>query len=293
MRTRLTIGPIIVLVILGLLWLDAEVFRATRPAISGLILLLALGGWAEFSDMAGMGRKGERSHLGLRVLGALSILYFHGLAWWTSTGGEEVASREAFLLGAGVFGTVFGAFSLVVFRRDFLTHYRGVQETLLSSLLLGFLFSYLIKIYHVGEEGPRLALLFFLGVKGTDIFAYLVGRTLGKHRFLAVSPKKSVEGCVGALVWSCLWFSLAGPALLPDLFVWWEGIVSGIILGVAAQIGDYAESLVKREYQIKDSRALLPEFGGVLDMIDSLIFPGFLFWCWVRLQPAAQAILEG
>ncbi len=282
MRTRLIIGPIIVLTVLGLLFLDFQFFPELLPAMSGLITLLALVGWVEFSQMAGFGPKSPHANLSLRVLGGVAILYFH-LATWYASVSSNAPSADSLLL-IGVFGSVFLTFSLVVFRKDFLQHYRGVHQSVLAHLMFGVLFSYLIRIYHVPDVGVKLAVLFFLGVKGTDIFAYLVGRAIGKHRFLAVSPKKSAEGCVGALIWACLWFSLAPQWLVPDLFTWWEGVISGIIIGVAAQIGDYAESLIKREYQTKDSQSLLPEFGGVLDMIDSLVFPGFLFWSWVQLS---------
>jgi phosphatidate cytidylyltransferase len=148
----------------------------------------------------------------------------------------------------------------------------------LGVLFCGWLFSSLERIYL--EGGLAGGAVFLLGIKGTDISAYLVGRAIGRHRFLAVSPKKTLEGCAAALGWGGLWFALAPQRLAGAGFPWWQGALAGIILSVAAQIGDYSESLLKREYQVKDSSRLLPEFGGALDLIDSLIFPGYLYW-WV------------
>ncbi len=119
---------------------------------------------------------------------------------------------------------------------------------------------------------------FVLGVKGNDIAAYFTGRAIGRHTFLKVSPKKTLEGCAAAVIFSAVWF--VGASLLwPGRFFHWpQAILLGIIFSVTVQVGDLAESLIKRSCGVKDSAALLPEFGGVLDLIDSTIFSGFLFW---------------
>ena len=67
-----------------------------------------------------------------------------------------------------------------------------------------------------------------------------------------------------------------------DVFPWPRGILLGIILSVASQVGDLSESLIKRYYQVKDSGILLPEFGGVLDLTDSFSYCGLLFWLFLE-----------
>ena len=79
------------------------------------------------------------------------------------------------------------------------------------------------------------------------------------------------------------WFCGAGYWLPEYFFEWPWAILFGIILSVSTQLGDLTESVLKRYYRVKDSASLLPEFGGVLDLIDSFLFSGFLFWCLLSI----------
>lgn len=106
----------------------------------------------------------------------------------------------------------------------------------------------------------------------SDTGAYFTGRSLGKHRMAPyISPKKSWEGAIGGMLAA----TIAGALLVPLLGLP-IGAVGGALLGtigsVAAQIGDLAESLLKRQVDIKDSGHLIPGHGGILDRIDSLLF---------------------
>ena len=150
MRTRLIIGPFIVLAVLGFFWVDATWLSEGRPATSGLVALLAALGWWEFSGMAGLGSGGERASKSLRGFGLLAVLFFHGAAWYSARVSTSLPFETLAVYGMG--GTVLGAFSLVVFRREFLRQYRGVHETIIGVLLLGFLFSHVLRIYQ-GEPG--------------------------------------------------------------------------------------------------------------------------------------------
>ena len=110
---------------------------------------------------------------------------------------------------------------------------------------------------------------------GTDISAYVIGRHFGKHKFSKVSPKKSVEGCIGGAI---------GAILLMLAYTYFANtywgmnysylfiIGMGVILSLVGQIGDFAASSIKRFVDIKDYSNLIPGHGGMLDRIDSLIF---------------------
>jgi len=120
--------------------------------------------------------------------------------------------------------------------------------------------------------------------KCCDIGAYITGRLIGRNRMTPkLSPKKTWEGAAGglalavivAVVGSCL-----GPR--PPLF-WLKGSAFGIALGGAGMLGDLAESLLKREGQKKDASSAVPGFGGILDVIDSLLFAAPISYLWLNL----------
>lgn len=104
-----------------------------------------------------------------------------------------------------------------------------------------------------------------------DSAAYFVGTAWGRHKlFEAVSPNKTWEGAIAGLVTAVAAFVVAGEALLPYLSLQ-EAVVCGIIVGIFGQVGDMVESKLKRDAGVKDSSALIPGHGGMLDRFDSLI----------------------
>jgi phosphatidate cytidylyltransferase len=131
----------------------------------------------------------------------------------------------------------------------------------------------------VVPSGALLLMLSLLTTWASDIGAYAVGRTIGRHKLIpAVSPAKTVEGAVGGLIASIVvaW-AFANGVLRPAAqlgFKWypWGLILFGALVSVAAQVGDLAESLLKREAGVKDSSRIIPGHGGILDRLDSLFF---------------------
>ncbi len=125
------------------------------------------------------------------------------------------------------------------------------------------------------NNGKILIWYVFFAAWGTDIFAYLIGKNFGKHKFTELSPNKSIEGCLGGVF---------GSILLVMIYTWvcntyWNMNINyayafgiSIFLSVISQIGDLAASSVKRHCGIKDYSNLIPGHGGILDRIDSVIF---------------------
>ncbi len=116
-----------------------------------------------------------------------------------------------------------------------------------------------------------------------DTFAYLAGRAFGRHKLLeAVSPKKTIEGCIGGLFGS----SIAG-AILGVFFVRESPVLAvvfmALVTGAFAQVGDLYESLLKRVAEVKDSGAVMPGHGGILDRIDGVLFAAPVFYLLVHL----------
>jgi phosphatidate cytidylyltransferase len=143
--------------------------------------------------------------------------------------------------------------------------------TLFGAVYTGFLLAYLVLILRTFDAGMSLALLLIVSVWANDVFAYLVGSLIGRHKLApSISPKKSWEGfAAGSLATIALWglapfFPLFGIDVR-------QGIAVGIACALGAVIGDLAESRMKREAGVKDSGTWLPGHGGFLDRLDSLI----------------------
>jgi phosphatidate cytidylyltransferase len=120
--------------------------------------------------------------------------------------------------------------------------------------------------------GGYTVLSIFVAIWLCDSVAYFVGMAFGRHKlFPRVSPKKSWEGAVAGFLAAVAGFILCRELLLPYLAMR-DAIVCGVIVGVFGQIGDLAESLLKRDAGVKDSSTLIPGHGGALDRFDSLLF---------------------
>jgi phosphatidate cytidylyltransferase len=145
----------------------------------------------------------------------------------------------------------------------------------------------------VARGGPLMAA--FTATWANDTCAYFAGRAFGKHKMAeAVSPKKTWEGFAGGMV-GTLVFLLVGRLLFPNLFAsitWIDAIFIGIPASFFGPIGDLAESMWKRGYDVKDSGAIIPGHGGMLDRIDAVFFvvPWVLFYLSV-VKPFIDALL--
>jgi phosphatidate cytidylyltransferase len=149
--------------------------------------------------------------------------------------------------------------------------------------------------YAVGDRAGTALLTFPLVLTwASDIGAYFVGRAVGGRKLIpSVSPAKTVSGALGGVAatvigaWLYVRFALAPVAMLTMTLP--ATIVFGIVISIAAQIGDLTESLLKREAGVKDSSRLIPGHGGLLDRLDSLLFVlpvAYLLFAWLLL-PAA------
>ena len=138
-----------------------------------------------------------------------------------------------------------------------------------SMLYLGLLGAFVLGIRIDG--GPWAILTFILVVKCSDIGAYTFGKLFGKHKLSPrVSPGKTWEGLAGAVVVAAA-ASIAFAVAL-DIMKLWLAPVFGACMAVIGQLSDLAESMLKRDAQQKDSSNRVPGFGGILDVVDSLLF---------------------
>lgn len=120
------------------------------------------------------------------------------------------------------------------------------------------------------DDGPDRVVVFILAVVLSDTGGFAAGVKFGRHPLApTVSPKKSWEGLGGSLVAAVVGSAIAVPLLLGAH--WWQGALVGLVAVVTATAGDLAESLLKRDLGVKDMGRLLPEHGGIMDRLDSLL----------------------
>ena len=153
-------------------------------------------------------------------------------------------------------------------------------NTLLVILYVGWMLGFGILLHHTSPIGDELVIFVVAVTWIGETTAYLVGSTMGRHKLAPViSPRKTIEGGVAQVVASVASAALFGRWLLPQCG---PGIVlaGGALLGVTGQLGDLAESVIKRSVGSKDAGEMIPGHGGVLDRIDSLLFnlPTFYYF---------------
>lgn len=149
----------------------------------------------------------------------------------------------------------------------------ALSTTLLGVVWVGGGLGCLILVRDLPEHGQLAIFTVLIAVFADDTAAFLVGRTVGRHRMApAISPRKSWEGFVGGTVaaMAVVFFSLYRQ----DFLTIPEALALGAIVAVAATVGDLFESAVKRDFGVKDSGRLLGGHGGVLDRLDALLFAG-------------------
>jgi phosphatidate cytidylyltransferase len=174
-------------------------------------------------------------------------------------------------------------FILQFSRRESTNAIIGISTTMFGILYISWFFSFMIKIKLL-PFGTSLVGCLLLATKGADIGAFLVGMRWGKHTLIPrISPKKTLEGTCGGILFSVLG-ALASKSFLPDwpVFSWLNMIVIGFSLGILGLLGDLSESLIKRDCAAKDSNKIFPGMGGVLDVIDSLLFTAPVFYFYMN-----------
>lgn len=154
----------------------------------------------------------------------------------------------------------------------------NITSTFFSVVYVSFLMGVLLLLRAVpGDAGAQLVFLVFAGIWACDTLAYFGGKSFGKHKlFERVSPNKTWEGAAagfaGSVLGAVMIKLIYEKSGIPFSLTWLQTLIAGGLAGTLGQVGDLAESLLKRDAQVKDSGALLPGHGGILDRFDSLLF---------------------
>ena len=261
--TRLLSGIVLLAIVISTGILGGPVFWT-------LVTLISLIGLMEFHRMI----KLEKSGLFAVNLIACSGLYL--LLFFGKTELADLMPVAALLILMGIYVVRYPKFDA----KDLFASFTGFVYT---AVLLSFLYRIRIE-----ENGMLLLWLVFIGTWGSDTCAYCIGCLFGKHKaFPVLSPKKSVEGCIGGVAGTALIAGIYAACL--NRFV--EGtevsvlafVLIGVLASVVSQIGDLAASAMKRKYEIKDYGKLIPGHGGILDRFDSIIFTAPLVYIMVQV----------
>jgi phosphatidate cytidylyltransferase len=156
-------------------------------------------------------------------------------------------------------------------------YFARTAYTLLAVLYIGKLLTYFIFIRQVPVRGLDWTLFVIVLIALTDILAMIVGSFIGRTSLTKISPKKTVEGSIGALVLVTAIGGLIGTSPYLGMH-WWQGAALGAVTCLAAQAGDLVESALKRDAGVKDSGTVIQGHGGVLDRFDSYLFGGMAFY---------------
>jgi phosphatidate cytidylyltransferase len=239
----------------------------------GEVVLLTAGGLYEFFYMVRKKDVPIYSYTGIFIGLLIPVSIF--------THFEPTKNWELLFTVIGVLLILFMQFA----RKDNRHAILGLSTTLFGVLYVAWFFSFLVKIRMMlpGIQGVKLLGFILLVTKGADIGALLIGSSLGKHPLLPkVSPNKSVEGTLGAILMSACMALIFRSFLPPTLNLpFWQIFFMGAFFGGLGQLGDLSESLIKRDCGVKDSGKFLPGMGGVLDIIDSLLFSAPAFYLYM------------
>ncbi len=293
LRWRLSLGISIIAVLAGLFWLDEWLRQLT--AIRGIALFPVLIALAVMAD---------REVIELTVAGGLRpvrwVVYAGTLlvltAVWIapSAGRFTSASVQPALSGTSLWTLLALAVAVILVLLAEMLRYQGpggamtnAAAAIFAVVYVGFLLSFLVQL-HVGW-GAKALISALVVAKMGDTGAYAVGRLVGRTRMApGLSPGKTIEGAVGGIAFASAgaWLvfrcppagsASAGLSSAPE----WGWIAFGVLVGLAGMLGDLAESLIKRDVDRKHSSRWMPGFGGVLDVLDSLLLAGpAACFCW-------------
>lgn len=240
-----------------------------REAFIIFVGVLSLAGFLEYTRAVGLHRD-----LAMSVLGCLGVAACTVTAFVDDPDGGRAGWYNLFIV-LPVYMVV-GTLAVPILRNRVEGQLQAMCLTLTGMLLIGWMLGHLALL----ANSPRAygyLLYVLLATELNDVAAFTCGRLFGRTKLRdRISPNKTVEGSVGALVVSmalpwALWFGF--PHFTPA-----ELVLAGLIVGVGGQFGDLSISLIKREVGVKDTGSLIPGHGGILDRVDSLLWTAPLFF---------------
>ena len=280
-RTRLVMGTILALLAAGILVGDYALERATGYRFYPCLLVCVVG-------MAGLAavemhlllEERLRPPVWLTVGGSASVLL---AVWPAHLGWRHEPLRDVAIVFAFVFLVAF-LYEMWRFREPDSVVVR-LALGIFTVAYLGFLPAFLVDLRWWDDplKGVTALVLVIFVPKSCDIGAYFTGRAFGRHHMTRyLSPKKTWEGLAGGVALSMLVAVGVNRVMSQLLGDDLHAAAFGVVVGLVGVLGDLGESLIKRDCGKKDAATMLPGFGGVLDVIDSILFAAPVAWVWLR-----------
>jgi len=299
---RLFFGAILIAVLVGLLyadsnlpvWLNQEAvdFRFDGAILTGTVAVLVFLGGLELTRLFRAAGYQPLTLFPSIVSSLVASVPFLCESRLTADWGLAKLSAAQLTVGALVVA-MFGVFVLVALRRRTDRAIGDMAVSVWPVIYLGLLAQFILSIrLEASPHGIAVVLFFVCTVKICDIGAYFTGRLIGRHKLISwLSPKKTWEGLFGGIVASVAVavgvavslddrLALAFP---PDFLTTGRAALFGFLMAVIGQSGDLLESLIKRDAQAKDSAQAIPAFGGVLDILDSVLLTAPVAW-WILIH---------
>ena len=229
-----------------------------------VVAAIAVGLWELSTALA---RTGVRTPLPVLILGSTCMIvgaYAGGPRWLVVTLAVSVLAAVGWRMGGGAVGFV-----------------RDVSASVLCLVYAPF-FAGFVALLLAADDGVQRVVTFFVVTVASDIGGYAVGVVFGRHPLApSISPKKTWEGFAG----SSLACAAAGVVCVTAMLdgAWAIGLLLGLVVVVAATLGDLAESLIKRDLGVKDMSSILPGHGGLMDRLDSLLASASIVWIILAL----------
>ncbi|MBS1561696.1 MAG: phosphatidate cytidylyltransferase [Bacteroidetes bacterium] len=270
MTIRILTAVVAIPLMLGSLYLGGWVFNL-------LMMALSVAGLLEFYNLGTV--KGSSPNKVVGVGGGIAVTLLASLFVDPT---QPWSVRWLMLMVPALMATSVMTLMIEMWRNKPQALY-NVSTTLMGIVYVGLGFASLIylrqfqldgtlSIDTTGDLGFRFVAIMFVSVWMCDSMAYFVGMAIGRHKiFPRVSPKKSWEGSIAGMIASIATFGFGAMWFMPSLELH-HGLICGLIVGVGGQLGDFAESWLKRDAEVKDSSQLIPGHGGVLDRFDSVLF---------------------
>lgn len=263
----------------AMLW---AVFKLPIGWVPWVMSLIAVPAMLEFY---GLLRAAQIPHFPfLGTMGCVALIFT--TCWTNDAGSAGQANWDAVIL----FGITVGAFLRQFPQKNNPRPLETISGTLFGFLYIALLFNFLAKLLFLGGnmDGRLLVLYAILMAKFTDIGAYCVGCAIGRHKLIPrISPAKTWEGVAGgvmtAVLGSVAFFFIFKSKFSLLQFDLTDAIVLGLVLSAFSIVGDLTESLFKRAAGVKDSGRMILGMGGLLDVLDSILFSAPALYCYLRL----------